>query len=237
MKKAIITAAILGALASNAFSQGLVYFSGGGSAATRISTNSVVGGSSAGTTSLGAGQYYYALFASAANTTVSGNSAAFSGSGNGTYVFNALSGWTLVGFASSTANAGRFGAISQGTSDANQGALNSDGSLTVQGIAGAANANFVAIGWSANIGSTLAALEAWYANPTLAGWIGESIVGAGESLGDNNLVSTPQAFGVGAGQLTGFLLGEVSPTAVPEPTTMALAGLGAGALLLFRRRK
>ena len=39
-------------------------------------------------------------------------------------------------------------------------------------------------------------------------------------------------FGNGAGQISGWTL---SP--VPEPTTLALGGLGAAALLLFRRRK
>jgi hypothetical protein len=46
-------------------------------------------------------------------------------------------------------------------------------------------------------------------------------------------VATPPAvFGAGAGQISGFTI-----TSVPEPSTIALGGLGAAALLLFRRRK
>jgi len=41
-----------------------------------------------------------------------------------------------------------------------------------------------------------------------------------------------QVFGHGAGQITGITL-----TSAPEPATIALGGLGAAALLLFRRKK
>jgi len=43
-----------------------------------------------------------------------------------------------------------------------------------------------------------------------------------------------QIFGSGAGQITGLSL---TVTATPEPGTIALGGLGAAALLLFRRKK
>jgi len=39
--------------------------------------------------------------------------------------------------------------MSQGSSSANQGPLNADNSLTVQGISGGQYAYFVVIGWSA----------------------------------------------------------------------------------------
>jgi len=46
-------------------------------------------------------------------------------------------------------------------------------------------------------------------------------------------IATPTAvFGNGAGLIGSFVM-----TPVPEPTTIALGGLGAAALLLFRRRK
>jgi len=55
-------------------------------------------------------------------------------------------------------------------------------------------------------------------------------------LGSVTATTTPtpiaQLFGTGAGQLGGF-----SVNTVPEPTTIALGGLGAAALLFFRRRK
>jgi hypothetical protein len=57
--------------------------------------------------------------------------------------------------AMSTAFPGRFAAVSQGTSSANQWPLNADGSLNVQGVGAGATANFVAVGWSSNIGTNL----------------------------------------------------------------------------------
>jgi len=53
--------------------------------------------------------------------------------------------------------------------------------------------------------------------------------------GDNNALPAPGAFVSLAGTFTGMTLQAVS--VVPEPSTFALAGLGAAALLIFRRRK
>jgi hypothetical protein len=238
MKKTILTLAVLGALSVPAFSQGLVYFTGGASNATKISTNSAVGGVATGRTA-GDNTYYYALFASSSQTSIGGNSAAFSGNA-GTYVFNAT-GWTLVGIAgnSQTLNGvGTFVASSQGSTSAGQGALNTDGSLSVSGIAGAAAGNFVVVGWSANIGSTLAALEAWYNNPLgiqSQGWIGQSRIGIGQTLGDNGQNATLNVMGTATTSINAFTMGEVP--VVPEPGTLALAALGGASLLLFRRKK
>lgn len=231
MKKILLTTVIASAVAASAFSQGFVNFSGGGSAATRVSTNSVVGGPATGALAAGAAsQYYFALFASTTQT------ASAQVGQSGSYVFNNMgavsSAWELVGEGSSVGSLGRFSASSQGTSSSNQGALNTDNSMTVQGVAGGANANFVAIGWSANIGSTLAAAIAWFNAPGTGGintaWFGQSTV-ATQTLGDGGLVSTP-AWNTSPN----FVLGEV---VVPEPGTIALAAIGGASLLLFRRKK
>jgi hypothetical protein len=238
MKKLIITSIALSVVVATGYSQGLVGFSGGGNAATRTSTNSVVGGPSTGTTAATAGLYYYALFASASQTSVNGNTTAISGL-SGNYVFNNLGtgvptgGWELVGIGANIASAGRFSAQSQGTTSAGQGALNSDGSYTVQGIGGGSAANFLAIGWSAGIGTTLASLESWYAAGAFNGWVGQSGV-ANITLGDGASIPTSIPLGTGTGQVGGLLLGL---TIVPEPTTLALAALGGASLLLFRRKK
>jgi hypothetical protein len=232
MKKTILAVTIVGALTTSAFSQGLVNFIGGLSNPTKQSTNSVVGGAATGRTT-GAGAYYYALFASAANTTINGNSSAISGV-NANYVFNNLAGWTLVGFGANSATAGAFTATSQGTTDGNQGAVNADGSLSVSGIS--ATAQFVIVGWSANIGTTLASLESWYANPSVNGFVGQSAISGALTLGNGGLIQTPQAMGT-APSVSGFLLGEVSGAPVPEPATMALAALGGASLLMLRRKK
>jgi hypothetical protein len=231
MKKLIITTIVATAIASTAFSQGFVTFSGGGSAATRVSTNSVIGGASTGLISGGANSYYFALFASTAATGAAGSGT------NASYVFNNLgtvsSAWELVGIGGSAAAAGRFSGLTQGTASGNQGALNSDLSMTVQGIGGGGSANLIAVGWSSNIGSTLASLMAWYNNgsPATLGWIGQSALTTGATLGDGASIPTPLY-----SQSSSFVLGAaLSP--VPEPATLALAALGGASLLLLRRKK
>jgi hypothetical protein len=232
MKKTILIATLVGSVASSAFSQGLISFVGGLSNATKISTNSVVGGAATGRAA-GAGSYYYALFASASATSINGNSGAISGVNSG-YVFNNMSGWELVGIGISTATAGAFNPSTQGTTDANQGALNADSSLSVSGIS--ATAQIVIVGWSSNIGTTLASLESWYANPTVNGFLGQSAVSGALTLGDGALKLTPSAMSSSAPGVAGFTAGLV-PGAVPEPATMALAALGGASLLMLRRKK
>lgn len=77
-------------------------------------------------------------------------------------------------------------------------------------------------------GSYANALAAFNAFDPLA-WVGKSIVFEVGLIG--GLVNTPPAMTT----LTSFSLG--ANAVVPEPTSMALAGLGAASLLIFRRRK
>jgi hypothetical protein len=232
MKKIIVTSTILLAVAATGFSQGLVNIGGGVSTATKMSTNSVVGGPSTGVTAAVGGTFYYALFASASNPTINNSSSGVSGVSSN-YVFNA-SGWEFVGMATNQLSAGRFSAASQGAAG---NPLNADGSMSVSGIAGAATAYLVTVGWEntttiAN-GNTLAGLEAWYAAGANAGWIGQSAI-ATVTLGDGVSVSTPNPFGTTTGLVGGILLGETP--AVPEPGAIAMAVLGGASLLAFRRK-
>jgi len=219
MKKTILTIAAVLIVSLAARSQGLVGFYNQSAAGSKVSTNSVVGGASTGLTAASAGLYYYALLYSTSATTVNGSAAPIVG--QGTYAYS--QGWTFSGdYATNTAAAGRV-----------NGQQNADQSSTVTGLAAGGTAQFVVIGWSANIGATLAALETYLANPTVLGWVGESAVSPTLTVGDGVNIPTPPIFSA-SGAIPGFILGEVP---VPEPTTMALAGLGAGALMLFRRRK
>lgn len=95
------------------------------------------------------------------------------------------------------------------------------------------------VGWSANLGTTWAQVLAqaisgsWVAN----GFFGVSSLAYGYSGGGPNSLVAPNIFGTGVnanGLTSGFTLYSV---VVPEPTTFALAGLGAVALLGLRRRK
>ncbi len=87
---------------------------------------------------------------------------------------------------------------------------------------GTAIADIVA-GWTAADGGDY--LTAVAHNP--GDYAGLSAVGSVTPYNPNG-----QVFGHGPGQITGIYLGDV-----PEPGTIALGGLGAAALLLFRRKK
>jgi len=100
------------------------------------------------------------------------------------------------------------------------------------------------VGWSANLGSYANALAWWdsgahdgaSANPT--NYFGISAVAGNGSSG---IPLAPSGgpynsiWGSAVGDITGLNL--AAYTAVPEPATFALAGLGAAALVIFRRRK
>lgn len=88
------------------------------------------------------------------------------------------------------------------------------------GIAPGANVALIVRGW---IGSS-------YDNASLRGSTGILLVDTGDPT--TVPAGTPTAITTGAPGFTGLTL-----TAVPEPTSMTLAGLGAAALLAFRRRK
>jgi hypothetical protein len=214
MKKLLTIAALLGA-ASLSFGQGTVNFSAGATAATRISTNQVVGGPATGQIN-GAGSYYFALFAAPTSNNSSGSGLNPTGLG-----------WSLVGgtYGTNTAALGRF-----------NGNPSTDGTV-VAGFPTGSSANFLVVGWSANVaGPDWNAFVNWYNNgePASTGWAGKSLIAQNVQLGGG---LTPQGniFGANPGQVPGFLLGRID--AVPEPSTMALAGLGAAALMIFRRRK
>jgi hypothetical protein len=95
--------------------------------------------------------------------------------------------------------------------------------------------------WSASLGATwnsswVNAAGTGLGTFTTVGNFGLSGIGSGIAGG----VGTPATpafslFGGASGIQNGFNAGPVG--AVPEPTSMALAGLGAAALLIFRRRK
>lgn len=91
-------------------------------------------------------------------------------------------------------------------------------------------------GWSSSLGTTFnpAWLRAGPMGPTTAVF-GLSAIGTGAAGGtdvNGNALPPFPLFG-GTGITSGFLL----PELLPEPTSMALASLGAVALFIYRRRK
>lgn len=154
------------------------------------------------------GTYFYGLFTAPVGTT---DPLAFTFSGV---------------YATNTAAAGRF-----------QGGPNTG--VTVPGWATSDTRAFIVAGWSANLGHDYQA--AWAQPGFFApgagyyfGWSGIGTGAAGGTDAGGNPVPVLVTFGAAPAITTGFGLPMLP---VPEPTTMALAGLGAAALLIFRRRK
>jgi len=101
---------------------------------------------------------------------------------------------------------------------------------------------FIIVGWSSNLGTTWGVVSAdlasnWATLPGTYAFFGTSPIGYGFSGGAFLLPATSlfnPTQGMPGALTAGFDLNYV---AVPEPSTIALAGLGGLSLLLFRRRK
>lgn len=221
MKKLLVISAIVAA-AAGANAQGLISFNNSSSGVTKISVNTTPGSAVAGLTPATANAYYYALFYSTTTANEAGAGLVPTATTVPSYV-TGNSSWTFSGdYAASSATAGRV--------------LGST-SAVVSGVAGGNSANFIIIGWSSNIGSTVASLAAYLAAPSsfgpgVYGYVGESTV-ANLTLGDGGSIATPTV--LGGATIPGFVLGAI-PVTTPEPTTLALAGLGGLSLLAFRRK-
>jgi hypothetical protein len=218
MKKILTTIAIAAAAVVSTQAQGLVFFS---SSTQNMSTN----GATVGKTTGAAGSFYYALFVSPTATTVGGVQTGAVQGTNGVYAFNDAN-WTFVAYGTNSPTAGRFQSSSQ----------NADTSTTIPTVAGGAAAQFVVVGWSANLGSTLTSLEQALGVNGTTGFLGESIVSGAITTGNGALIGSPNLFGGIAPSLQAFTLGGFTITSTPEPGTLALAALGGASLLMFRRK-
>jgi len=226
MKKLLTFAAFVG-VTSLSFGQGYVSFVN--TSGTRFSTNtpSSAPGTGFQTASLGtAGAYYFELFvAPSTQNTISTTSDP------------TLNGWTAVAIgtnATVAGNAGRF----------NGNNVDSAAGVQIAGYAGGTTtADFAVVGWSGNIGSTWAQAQAWWNNGAANGTVQGSANLGGVWFGINSSIANdvplanaggpyPATFGTGV--MSGWGL---SYYPVPEPSTFALVGLGAAAMVIFRRRK
>jgi hypothetical protein len=192
---------------SASYGQGLVNFFNG--TTTKISTNSAVGGPATGPTSVSTESYYYGLFMAPNGTQTAGS-----------FTFTGI-------YGTNTAATGRF------SSD-------NGGQPSITGFAAGSTVNFLVKGWSANLGHDAITAQNYAANPgSIQGaFFGTSGIADGYLLGSAG--SPPAnlfgpATGLGGGQLGPFTLGQLP--VVPEPSSLALVGLGAAAMLIFRRRK
>jgi len=167
------------------------------------------------------------------STSASGTAVATSGAA-GSYYYGLLTSDTPTGaftfsgaYATNLAVAGRF------TGGAN---------VAVTGWAAGATKSYEVAIWSASLGHDFnpAWLTASANDPVWGngGVFGLSSIATGIS-GGAGVPASPSynLFGGATGIQNGFTANVVSGGVVPEPTSMALAGLGAAALLIFRRRK
>lgn len=213
------------ALSVGAFAQGTISFLN--TSTTLISTNGVASGLGSGVTGVAAQGFYYGLFtASSTVTSMDPNAQEL-----------LTSAWTFTGnYATNLASAGRL----------NGGA----NVATVTGWTPGQTNSFVIAGWSANLGHDWSTIAAELTGAQLAGglwsganWAGQgyfglSVVSFGMAGGGTTGLSQFQLFGNPSGQGNSLTAGwSLYATAVPEPATVALAGIGAAALLIFRRRK
>ena len=199
--------------------QGLIYFFNTPAALTKISTNAVAGGPATGLTAAGTNGagFCYALYYSQTATNVNGQASAILGTNNA-YAFADMN-WTLAAYGTNTMVAGRF--FSSGA--------DTNGQTAIPGVPSGASAQFVVIGWSANLGTNIAAVESWYHNgdPIAIGFIGQSAVSGPIALGFDRGIA-PSLFGSLAPQIQGFTLGLAgyvqasSPVILAQPTNQTL---------------
>jgi hypothetical protein len=159
--------------------------------------------------------FYFELFAapSTQNTIASG-------------VDPTSAGWTAVHAATNQPSGGRlYGNYEDGGNAAQ-----------IAGFAAGATADFAIVGWSSTIGTTWAEAQTWLnsGKTSANGYFGVNTAVAND-IGLANIGGPYNSlFGTVPGLMSGWGL---SYYAVPEPSSFALAGLGAAALLIFRRRK
>ena len=220
MKKLVTLIAITG-LAVGAYAQGLVSLT---DTSIAISTNTISLGGTQGALLQPAGSYYFEMLF-------------INNTGQSAPTFNGTSA-SLAAWTDSTLSGTNTG---MGVPTAAYlGHITGQNSTTgepITGWNGGTSAFYVVLGWSANEGTwaqVQAALNggSWLTPGTSGGLFGYSMVG------NVNASASPAPavtlFGA-AGNLinTGF---QLTPIVVPEPSTLALMGLGSLSLLLFRRR-
>jgi hypothetical protein len=224
MKKTLVLIGALMAGVVASFAQGTIYIYNSATAAYDITTNGAAGGQGTGNTA-GVNQYYYAILMSTyGGATPADNPSAGAWTFSGLYATNYLNGGIR-------------------TYNNTTGVAINGWPLAGGSYAASTPEYYMIVGWSASYGLNEATVISDYQNGTLTPgtYFGFSPVAyqvggnPGNGLSANNLLGNSSGVS-GAGLLNGFSLNEVVTT-VPEPGTMALAGLGGLAMLAFRRKK
>jgi hypothetical protein len=229
MKK-LLTILALASAATFVHAQGTVIFNSS-SALYAISTNgaAIPGGGTIGKTAITANGFDYALLMSIANY---GGPAPSSDPLN-----SAWSGAVLTGV--------NFGAIAGGLAGQGGGG---GAPVAGWGVPGATYTDgtekyYMIVGWSSNLGTTWGQVSGNLASNWASPWVGNaffgtSAIGFGYAGGGSFSLPAPSLFGVTGAMPGGLTSGfQLMYVPVPEPSTIALAGLAGLSLLLFRRRK
>lgn len=156
-----------------------------------------------------------------------------------------LGGFRYELFSASAGTAADVGFVSSGliaTNTGTVGRFNGGSNVGIPGRALGGTAAILVRGWSSNLGQTWSEAFAASQVPGATGYIGSSPIAPNFFLGGDpgtGLIPTSPVFGGASGIVpvsgtVGFYLTQL---AVPEPSSMALAGIGAAALMIFRRRK
>jgi len=228
MKRLALTLC-LSAFAVGAFAQGTINFLNG--TTTFVRTNASGAGGNANNTSILPNGFYFAVFTAPSTVT------------SATALDLLSASWTFNGIYGTNTIATTGGRFSGGGNVA-----------TTTGWAPGNTNSFMVAGWSANLGHDWAEIRNQLTGATFSGGVwsgpnwqqnaneffGVSGVGFGAAGGGASGLPAFSLFGStataqGTPISSGFDLFTVS--AVPEPSTFALAGLGAAALVIFRRRK
>jgi len=256
MKKLVLTSICVLAMAGVTFAQGLINWNTAPGGNFIVQTNATAysplfgGGSASGTqgsTSQASGLYYYTLLYGSQNTT--GTQVA-----NPSTVSSLIGGWNTTGLTATngaTAN-GRIAYVNPQSSATLPWGGNTD-------VGGQSN-NIAIVGWSASLGLLGNGLETWQnVSNVLANWntgglftpvngqnyfFGMSATGFFVGNDSPSAGASWNAAAANTFTANGLLLSQASGNAmqlfllpVPEPATIALAGLSGLSLLLFRRRK
>jgi hypothetical protein len=220
MKKIITTLAVA-VVATGVFAQGTISTING--SGLLVSTNGSAAVPAQGTGITQGNQFYYALLEDASATVTGGN---------------------VTGLTANPLNSATWTFSGVMMTNINNGLLNG-GTAVADSMWGFNTTNaFFVVGWSTSLGTTwlalsnnLAASVANGGNWTTAGYYGISAVGFGQPGGGTPSNPTFHIFSGATSQGTGVSGFVLNAVPVPEPATLALAGLGGLSLLMFRRQR
>jgi len=203
MKKILYIPVLTMFVAASVEAQGLVSFSN--TSTTKITTNAIVAGPSAGLTYAISPQYRFALFCSTNATSVNGQSASIAGNTNQNYAFNDTN-WTVVAYGTNFFTFGQFVSAS----------ANASGATPVPGTSGGTAAHFVVVGWLRSLGDSVTSVKSWFnaGSPVIPGWIGQSSVSGSITLGTSTAATL---FGTSSPNIPGFILGLITPPVNSSP--------------------